>query len=42
MIRLGLLPFMGMGWLALKIGLVSTMALMLFLDDGCVWPEFYA
>ena len=31
MVRLGLLPFIGVSWLALKMGLVSTMALILFL-----------
>jgi hypothetical protein len=30
MVRLGLLPFIGVSWLALKIGPVSTMTLMLF------------
>jgi hypothetical protein len=30
MVRLGLLPFIGVSWLALKIGPLSTMALMFF------------
>jgi hypothetical protein len=35
-VRLGLLPFIGVSWLALKIGPVSTMALMLFFAFGLV------
>jgi hypothetical protein len=36
MVRLGLLPFIGVSWLALKIGPVSTMALMLFFGYGLI------
>jgi hypothetical protein len=36
MVRLGLLPFIGVSWLALKIGLVSTMALILFFACGLI------
>jgi len=36
MIRLGLLPFIGATWLALKIGPVSTMALILFFAFGLI------
>ncbi len=35
-VRLGLLPFIGVSWLALKIGPVSTMALMLFFAFGLI------
>jgi hypothetical protein len=34
MVRLGLIPLVGITWLALKIGPVSTMALMLFFGIG--------
>jgi len=36
MVRLGLLPLIGISWLALKIGIVSTMALMLFFVFGLI------
>ena len=36
MVRLGLLPFIGASWLALKIGPVSTMALILFFAFGLI------
>jgi len=34
MVRLGLLPLIGVSWLALKIGPVFTMVLMLFFGIG--------
>ena len=40
MVRISLLPVVGVSWIALKIGLVSTMALMLFFAFcliGLVW-----
>ena len=36
MVRMGLLPFIGVSWLALKIGSVFTMALMLFFAFGFI------
>jgi len=36
MVRLGLIPLVGFSWLALKIGPVSTMALMLFFGIGLI------
>jgi hypothetical protein len=39
MVRLGLLPFIGVSWLALKIGPVFTMALMLFFAFGLIGFE---
>jgi hypothetical protein len=35
-VRLGLLPFIGVSWLALKIGPVSTITLMLFFAFGLI------
>jgi hypothetical protein len=36
MVRLGLIPLVGVSWLALKIGPMSTMALMLFFGIGLI------
>ncbi|MEJ2657501.1 MAG: hypothetical protein P8012_09935, partial [Desulfobacterales bacterium] len=44
MVRLILIPFVGVSWLALKIGIVSTMVLILFLGIGLIglvrWVTF--
>jgi hypothetical protein len=36
MVRISLLPVVGVSWIALKIGPVSTMALMLFFTFGLI------
>ncbi len=35
-VRMGLLPVVGLSWAALKMGPLSTMALMLFLISGLI------